>query len=808
MPKNLSYSLRFPGELRMVDMPSHLNIEAFNWQTDKLFPYDPFPVKNMDEPDGGPPSYLKEGFLVIQNAIAKVFIEEKMQPSNVVPKILMNRFPYPSHTSSQMVSTLQVLVPLFFLLSLNYTFMNTVRFISTEKEKELKEAMKIMGLTNWMHYLGWFIRTIFMLAISMVLITVFLTMPWFGSSTAIFSHSSSVCLIIFFIGYCICLITFGFVICAIFTTTKSAMTASTVLWYLSSAPFFLFSEKIYTLPGWLELLFCICPNTAMALGFKIIAQLEDMGLGLNWHTAFQTVTVYDNLTVATVFGFFILTALVLFFITLYVENVLPGSYGVSKPWYFIFTRDFWKSLRKYQQFDNRCSSDAETFEYASSTMNKMNFEAEPINKPVGIEIRNLTKKFKGDQAAVNHLSLNIYNNQITCLLGQNGAGKTTTISMLTGMMEPTSGTALINGHDIRTNMDLCRSSMGFCPQHNILFDELTVREHILFYCCLKGLSDDAANAEVQKYTQLLELTDKIDTLSSALSGGMKRKLSVGIALCGRSSCVFLDEPTSGMDPGARRALWDILLAEKKDRTILLTTHFMDEADVLSDRIAIMTEGELKCAGSTFFLKKRFGTGYHLVCAKNDGCDSTEVYDVLKEHIPEIQFEHENDTEISYLLPEDKNDSFKLIFEKLEKNEEQLRLRGFGVSLTTLEEIFMKMGTSDKIDKATQNGSHQTTDDESEISDTRITINDDHSLLRGPALLLNQANAIIMKRYICWQRSILTFCYYNFFVVLMLTFVIFNVGSLFTNSKGLPRLDINFNKYKKPFTILPDNLNSS
>lgn len=322
------------------------------------------------------------------------------------------------------------------------------------------------------------------------------------------------------------------------------MTASTIAWYLTSAPFFLLASKYDTLPDWAKLLCCICPNTAMSFGFTIITRLEQMELGLNWHTIFQTTSVYDNLSVAKIFGIFMLTAAAMFFITLYLENVLPGSYGVSKPWYFLCTKDFWRNFNNYQQFDNnRC--DFESYEFSHSNRNNSNFESEPMNKTVGIEIRNLTKKFTSDKAAVSNLSMNIYNNQITCLLGQNGAGKTTTISMLTGMMEPTSGSATINGINIRTNMEMARNSMGFCPQHNILFDELTVREHILFYCRLKGLSNEAAENEIQKYGHMLELTNKMDTLSTALSGGMKRKLSVVIALCGGSKIVFLDEPTSG-----------------------------------------------------------------------------------------------------------------------------------------------------------------------------------------------------------------------------------------------------------------------
>lgn len=163
-----------------------------------------------------------------------------------------------------------------------------------------------------------------------------------------------------------------------------------------------------------------------------------------------------------------------------------------------------------------------------------------------------------------NLSLNMYNNQITVLLGHNGAGKTTTMSMLTGMFPPTSGTALVGGFDIRTDMDGVRSSLGLCPQHNILFDDLTVKEHLYFFSKLKGLRNKAIDDEISKYVNLLELDNKTDAKSSTLSGGMKRKLCVGMALCGDSKVVMLDEPTAGMDPSARRALWDLLQKQKKD----------------------------------------------------------------------------------------------------------------------------------------------------------------------------------------------------------------------------------------------------
>lgn len=264
------------------------------------------------------------------------------------------------------------------------------------------------------------------------------------------------------------------------------------------------------------------------------------------------------------------------------------------------------------------------------------FEDEPKNLHAGIQIQELRKVFNKNKVAVSGLSLNMYENQITVLLGHNGAGKTTTMSMLTGMFPPSNGTALVNGYDIRTNMDNVRSSLGLCPQHNILFDDLTVKEHLYFYSKLKGLEKKEIDNEITKYVEMLELVPKTDARSSTLSGGMKRKLCVGIALCGNSKVVMLDEPTAGMDPSARRALWDLLLNQKKDRTMLLSTHFMDEADLLGDRIAIMSGGQLQCCGSSFFLKKKYGAGYHLVMDKARDCDIVKVTQLLRKYIPTVE----------------------------------------------------------------------------------------------------------------------------------------------------------------------------
>lgn len=383
--------------------------------------------------------------------------------------------------------------------------------------------------------------------------------------------------------------------------------------------------------------------------------------------------------------------------------------------------------------------------------------------------------------------------------------------MLTGMIGPTSGTALINGYDIRTDTEMARSSMGFCPQHNILFDELTVREHILFYSRLKGLSSTAANEEVTKYVRLLELDSKINEMSQNLSGGMKRKLSIGIALCGQSKVVFCDEPTSGMDPAARRSLWNVLIEEKKDRVIVLTTHFMDEADVLGDRIAIMANGSVKCFGSSFFLKKRFGTGYHLICAKNYECNSDFVTELLRKYLPALQIHSENESEISYLLPDDQVHLFYQMFADLEKNEQYLNLNSYGVSLTTMEEIFLKFGKDSAHAADTKTDGKRTEELRSTTSEV-LNITESHFndtlLLNGNALIRNQALAMFKKRSLCWLRSWNNFVVYNIIAFIILAPTVFDGFDFSKGRNGLPSLDISLDAYQKPITLVQENRNSS
>ncbi|CAD7696947.1 unnamed protein product [Ostreobium quekettii] len=194
------------------------------------------------------------------------------------------------------------------------------------------------------------------------------------------------------------------------------------------------------------------------------------------------------------------------------------------------------------------------------------------------------------------------------LLGPNGAGKTTCINMLVGFMKPTSGSALINGMDIAQSMEQIYDSMGVCPQHNLLWDTLTATEHLLFYGRLKGLTGaelKAAVADALKSVRLFA-NGVGNKLVKTYSGGMKRRLSVGISLIGDPKVVYLDEPSTGLDPASRRNLWGTVKRERKGKAIILTTHSMQEAGVLCDRVGIIVNGSLVAIGSPQRLTSRHG----------------------------------------------------------------------------------------------------------------------------------------------------------------------------------------------------------
>ncbi|XP_044533206.1 phospholipid-transporting ATPase ABCA3-like [Gracilinanus agilis] len=407
---------------------------------------------------------------------------------------------------------------------------------------------------------------------------------------------------------------------------------------------------------------------------------------MQWQDFLSPVNVDDNFTLGHVVVMLLYDSFFYCLVAWYVEAVFPGAYGMPQPWYFFLLPSYW-----YGKPRTITTQHEEEEVLEKSSQNEF-FEPEPADLQAGIRIKNLSKTYligRKKKQAIKNLSLNLYEGQITVLLGHNGAGKTTTLSILTGLFPPTSGHAYISGFEISQDMAHIRKSLGLCPQHDVLFDELTVAEHLLFYAQLKGLPPNKCSEEVDHILAILDMEQKRHALSKSLSGGMKRKVSIGIALIAGSKVVMLDEPTSGMDPVSRRSTWDLLQQQKSKRTIMLTTHFMDEADLLGDRIGIMAKGDLQCCGSSLFLKHKYGAGYHMVIVKKPNCNTEDISELIFQYIPNAILESNVGAELAFILPKESSDRFEALFTELEERQEELGIASYGASVTTMEEVFLK-----------------------------------------------------------------------------------------------------------------------
>ncbi|KAI1106585.1 P-loop containing nucleoside triphosphate hydrolase protein [Jackrogersella minutella] len=332
--------------------------------------------------------------------------------------------------------------------------------------------------------------------------------------------------------------------------------------------------------------------------------------------------------------------------------------------------------------------------------------------------------------AVDKLTLTARRGQILALLGANGSGKSTTLDSIAGISKLTSGDITIDG----------TGGLGIAPQKNVLWDELTVEEHIRVFNRLKSPKKTASTKEIHDLVEAVDLGPKVKAMSKTLSGGQKRKLQLGMMLTGGSAVCCVDEVSSGIDPLSRRKIWDILLAERGRRTIILTTHFLDEADLLADHIAILSKGTLRAQGSSVELKDRLGAGYRVhVFNARDIKNPPEVENVTRE----IGFDV-----ISYIA------SSSSLAAQVIRSLEAAGIHDYKFSNPTIEDVFLQVAEevrgesairSAEIPSSIEGGNGKQTNSEEAVGTNELE-KDGLELLSGqPIGYMRQAVVLFMKR---------------------------------------------------------------
>jgi ATP-binding cassette subfamily A (ABC1) protein 3 len=308
------------------------------------------------------------------------------------------------------------------------------------------------------------------------------------------------------------------------------------------------------------------------------------------------------------------------------------------------------------------------------------------------------RKVYGNNVACKDVSFGLNFGDCFALLGVNGAGKTSTFKMLTGEVVPTKGDSFIVSHNVLTNFADARKQIGYCPQFDAIFGLMTVREHLEFYAMIKKIPTRLVKDLIKRQIKDMNLEQYEDKNSGTLSGGNKRKLSVAMSMIGNPPVVFLDEPSAGMDPKARRFMWEIIAkisTRGKNSAVILTTHSMEEAEALSTSMGIMVDGQFKCFGSKQHIKNKFGTGYQVEIKfrdmKNEAVVekliSLDIQNYLRENCPaSYKIEQYKGEEVIML----NKDACVLVLEKvLESNKalQEFHEEGFGNEIITQLEKF-------------------------------------------------------------------------------------------------------------------------
>ena len=317
-----------------------------------------------------------------------------------------------------------------------------------------------------------------------------------------------------------------------------------------------------------------------------------------------------------------------------------------------------------------------------------------IGGKVLLNVSSLTQVYPDGTNAVSDMSFKVTQGEVLSFLGANGAGKSTTMKMLCGTINATYGDATVNGFSITSERTLARRNLGIAMQQDVLWDDVNVEDHLLLFGRLRGLHGKKLHDSVAQMCESVGFPEKKKSLAGTLSGGQKRRLCVALSMVGDNPVVYLDEPTAGLDPVSRRQLWELIKKNRGNRAILLTTHFMDEADALGDRIAIVKEGRLRALGTSKYLKHRFGLGYLIRMSLTDKAIPHQINQFIQKSIPKASISSSAGTELVIRLPQDDLSLFPSVFEQLEIQSEKIGIRTYGIETTTLEEVFMRIVNED------------------------------------------------------------------------------------------------------------------
>ena len=572
--------------------------------------------------------------------------------------VRVKSYPFPAYATNLGSTYAAVFFGLAFVFAFVIAAASTCQSVVLEKELRLREGMELMGASRLAYWGSWFTTSFASLALVSFLVAVIGSYP--------FKHTDWTVTFAFLCVWSAQLVAFCFFLSACFRDAKVAAVAGALAYVLTWTPgVAAAAARPEGSSAWLAST-ALMPASGVYMWGWAVAILENAQRGARWDTLFRNLLADDEASGAASGTFSAGGVLFVALANAFAYGALAWAADVQgrhSPWSAVAFSRAKRACLSRLRAERGAAPEPEARGVGDPSGEGLRLEPDVAAVPNGVErdrsersgvladcsdppramavrVAGVSKTFAGVFAkarALDGLSFAARRGEITALLGHNGAGKTTVLSILTGATRDFEGDAFVDGVDVKKHPERARASLGVCPQHDVLWPSLTVREHLTLFARLReprlrepsgpgsGPGGGGVAARVAASLAAVGLARDADRRAGTLSGGQRRKLSLAIAFIGEPSVVLLDEPTAGMDPVSRRRAWDLVrrLAKKnKDApvSVLLTTHFMDEADVLSDRVAVVHAGKLACAGSPLFVKATFGGGYVLRLRARPGAD--------------------------------------------------------------------------------------------------------------------------------------------------------------------------------------------
>ncbi|KAI9327884.1 hypothetical protein BDR26DRAFT_874694 [Obelidium mucronatum] len=571
------------------------------------------------------------------------------------------------------------------------------------REKETKN-----GIKTWIYSLSQFISFFVIYAISATVFAV----SGYSFKLQIFTMTSPGVLFVLLLVWGLVQISMSFVIASVCQRSSMAL-ASSFLIVLLSVVASISLNSLYPLVESLPGYYLAWPPFAFIRAISVVNQASYSAL------PYTLSNLQGNNQVLKCVHYLLAASVAMQLTASYLETIIPSNLGVTYPWHWPISFCIKKAMQ-YSTGEKPPQSITQEINQSESTTLSINTDLEgsdvleeqhrvsrsknQLIQLCPLVVHNLKKNYPGldtsskqkreIKMALNGVSFAVEKDVVFGLLGPNGAGKSTLMSILTGVTQKTSGNAWIDSLDL-DSMDDIQTRIGICLQDDILWNDLTVYEHLLFYSRLKGMKANQKEAIITLMHNM-RLNHLATRTARYLSGGEKRRLSIAMAMAGNPKLIFLDEPTTGLDPEVRRQIWGIIKEARKGRTIILTTHAMEEADVCCNRIGIMLQGNLKCIGPHTKLKQIYGNGFRLSFSVLNGFSTEQATNFVEAALPDdwVLVESINSHHIYEFSPK-KGDVFR-IMTVLEESAAHFGIIDWDISQTTLENIFLKLVSNDAV----------------------------------------------------------------------------------------------------------------